>query len=232
MLTIKQDNRLTAAENLAAALAQDTAPYDHDKAFLQISQELQAYLAALLPLRQQGLRTASQGASKTKGQRRELLATAAAEIAGDLYSYATDQQNRTLQTSADYSYSTLYALRATALTDLAQHIHNEAQTHQTPLLEYGLTPARLQELQAALDAFSGAKNAPRQQITEGKAARIVIKAEFTKLATLLEDRLDRSLRKYARFAPEFYHRITAARLVIDRPGKQKGSGDGEAPKPE
>ncbi|MCR5887301.1 hypothetical protein LRS06_05800 [Hymenobacter sp. J193] len=140
MLTAKQDNRLTAAENVSAALAEAAPTYTADKALQKIRTDLDALLAALKPLRQQGLRTASQGASKTKAQRRELLATAAAEVAGDVYSYATDQQNRTLQTSADYNYSALYELRATALADLAQHIYDEATTHKTALLDYGLTP--------------------------------------------------------------------------------------------
>jgi hypothetical protein len=232
MLTAKQDNRLTAAENVAAALADNPTAYAQDKALGTIRQELTTLLDQLVPLRQQGLRGASKGSTKIKRQRRELLATAAAEVAGDLYSYATDQQNRSLQTSADYNYSTLYQLRATALTDLAQHIYDEAETHKTALLEYDVTPARLQELKDALTAFSGAKNNPRQQITEGKATRIALREQFSQLATLLEDRLDRSLRKYARSHPEFYHRITTAKQVIDRPGKQRGSGDGEAPKPE
>ncbi|TGE25936.1 hypothetical protein E5K00_12315 [Hymenobacter aquaticus] len=229
MLTTKQDNRLTAAENVAAALTQDATPYAQDKALQQISQELAALLQALRPLRQKGLRATSKGASKTKGQRREQLATSAAEVAGDLYSYATDQQNRGLQTSADYNYSTLVKMRATALTDLVQHLYDEAAAHQPALLDYGLTPARLQELKDALAAFTGTKNDPRQHITEGKAARLAIKAQFSNLATLLEDRLDRSLRKYARSHSEFYHRISAARQVIDRPGKQQGGEEEETP---
>ncbi|QIX62232.1 hypothetical protein HER32_14000 [Hymenobacter sp. BT18] len=223
MLTARQDNRLTAAENVSAALAEAAPTYTADKALQKIRTDLDALLAALKPLRQQGLRTASQGASKTKTQRRELLATAAAEVAGDVYSYATDQQNRTLQTSADYNYSTLYELRATALVDIAQHIYDEATTHKTALADYGLTPARLTELQTALTSFNGGKNDPRQQISEGKAARLAIKDQFAQLATLLEDRLERSLRKYARSAPAFYQRIQAARIVVDRPGSHKGN---------
>ncbi|UOQ54766.1 hypothetical protein [Hymenobacter cellulosivorans] len=95
-----------------------------------------------------------------------------------------------------------------------------------------VNPARLQELRNALTAFTGTKNDPRQQVTEGKAARILIQEQFSQLATLLEDRLDRSLRKYARSAPAFYHRLTAARQVIDRPGKQQGGTEEPPTKPQ
>ncbi|KAA9332030.1 hypothetical protein F0P96_11090 [Hymenobacter busanensis] len=223
MLTAKQDNRLTAAENALAALLQDATPYQQDKALQRAVADLQQFADDLTPLRQQTLRKASKGNTTAKTDRRELLATSAGEIAGDLYAYAIDQQDRTLQNAANHNYSSLYDLRATALTDTAQDILDLATEHAEPLAEYGVTKARLTELKEAFSAFSTSKNDPRQQISEGKAARLAIKDKFTQLAALLEDRLDRSLRKYARSHPAFYQRIQAARLVINRPGKQKSS---------
>ncbi len=232
MLTAKQDNRLTAAENTVAALAADPAPYRQDKALQAIVRELTGITTALAPLRQQGLRTVSKGQSKGKKKRRVLLATVAAEVAGDAYSYAAVVPDRPLQASVDYNYSLLREMRDTALVDTAEHILTVATAHAPALEDYGITPARLAELRAALDAFTGTKNDPRQQISEGKAARLAIKEQFSALAALSEDRLDRSLRKYARSHPEFYQRIVAAEKVIDRPGGRRGgNGDVEVPKP-
>jgi hypothetical protein len=223
MLTSKQDNRLTAAENTLAALQLDAQPYQHDQAVQDVVDELLQFITALQPLRAQGLRSKSKGVTSTKTDRRGTLATAAGEVAGDLYAYASKQQDRTLQATANVSYGTLLPLRPTALTDAAQAIHASATAHAAALTKYGVTKERLQELQDAIDAFSGSKNEPRQHISEGKAARLAIKAKFADLAALLEDRLDRSLRKYARSHPEFYQRVLAARKVINRPGKQKSS---------
>lgn len=225
MLTAKQDNRLTAAENALAALQQDAKPYQQDKALQRLIAELQQLTDDLTPLRRDTQRKASKPKTAAKTDRRELLATSASEVAGDVYAYAIDQQDRTLQNAANYNYGALLNLRATALTDTAQDIHDQATTHAKALEDYGVTEARLQELQDAIDAFSGAKNDPRQQISEGKANRIAISARFKLLAALLEDRLNPSLRKYARSHPEFYQRVEAARKVIDRPGKRKGGED-------
>jgi len=232
MLTTRQNNRLTAAENTLEAFQADPIPYQPDKALQTIVQELSQLTTALTPLRQQGLRTKTKGPSRSKTERREQLATAAAEIAGDVYSYGAAGQNRPLQASVDYSYSLLLGLRDLILADTAQHIYDVAEAHLTPLADYAVTPARLQELQDAISSFNAGKNTPRQQVTEGKAARIAIRTQFTALTQLLEERLDRSLRKYARSHPDFYHRLTAARIVIDRPGGHKSSEDGEAPKTE
>ncbi|OON69767.1 hypothetical protein [Hymenobacter sp. CRA2] len=225
MLTAKQDNRLTAAQNTLLALQQDPGPYQQDKALQLALAELQQLTNDLGPLRQQTQRL-SKGKTAAKTDRRELLATSAGEIAGDLYAYGTALKDRTIQAAANHSYGTLINLRATALTDAAQDLLDLANAHTKPLEDYGVTPERLQELQDALTAFQGSKNDPRQQISDAKAARLAIKAKFSDLATLLEDRLDRSLRKYARSHPEFYQRIQAARLVIDRKGKHKGGNDG------
>lgn len=231
MLTAKQDNRLTAAQNTLLALRQDPAPYQQDKALQNTLTELQKLTDDLGPLRQQTQRP-SKGKTVAKTDRRELLATSAGEIAGDLYAYATAQQDRSLQASANFSYGTLLNLRANALTDAAQHLLDLATQHAQPLLEYGVSPERLAELRDTLAAFSTSKNDPRQQISEAKAARLAIKDKFSQLATLLEDRLDRSLRKYARSAPEFYQRIQAARTIIDRPGKRKGGNEEPPTKPQ
>ena len=232
MLTAKQDNRLTAAENALAALQQDAKPYQQDKALQRMIAELQQLTTDLTPLRRDTQRKASKPKTAAKTDRRESLATSASEVAGDVYAYAIDQQDRTLQNAANHSYGTLLNLRATALTDTAQDIHDQATAHAKALEDYGVTEACLQELQDAIDAFSGSKNDPRQEISAGKANRIAIKGQFQTLATLMEDRLSRSLRKYARSHPEFYQRILAARKVIDRPGKRKGDDEGKPDQPQ
>ncbi|WP_400194126.1 hypothetical protein [Hymenobacter sp. B81] len=232
MLTAKQDNRLTAAENVLTALQSDAAPYQSDNGVKAIVAELQTQLAALLPLRQLVLRHKSKGPSRTKREKREQLATYTAEVAGDLHAYAAAQPDRTLQAIANVNYSGLMDLRGTALADTAQHLHTTATAHLTALADYGVTATRLQELQTALTAFGGVKNDPRQHISEAKAARIAVQGQFSALATLLEDRLYRSLRKYARSHPEFYQRIQAARIIIDRPGRQQGGSDEPPVKPE
>jgi len=233
MLTARQDNRLTAAENTLAALILDPTPYTQDLALQKITQELGLFTTDLVPMRQQGLRPTKDknkpsGATQDKLDRKALLATVAGEVAGDLYSYATDQQDRPLQATADFNQSSLATMGSTALLDMVTNIYNAADSKQAALADYGMTPARLQELRAAIDAFSAGKNTPGQQVSAGKNARRAIKGEFGKLTTLLDDRLDRSLRKYARSHPAFYQRVTQARQIIDRPGSRK-RGDDETP---
>ena len=210
---------LTAAETLLAAFARDPAPYAQDKAMQRVVTQIQQIVADMQALRQQGQRSSSGGAAEGKQQARELLATAAAEVAGDVFAYATENKLSTLQALADYSAADLRNLRGSRLSDVAQALLQALPEHQATLAdEYDLTPARVRELQDALTAFNQQKTAPRAAQIDGKAARASLRTEFSELGSLLQDQLMRLLRKYERRAPEFYARIVAARQVIDRPG--------------
>jgi len=227
MLTAKQDNRLAAAETLAAALKQDPAPYAADKALQAVAARLDAIIADLLPLRQQAQRTAKAGAptgqKSGKELAREHLAVVAAEIAGDVFAYASEQQLPALQALADYGQADFGNLRGSRITDAATALLNELPNHQPTLeVEYALTKTRVKELKDAIQAFTDLKTTPRQAIADGKAVRTSLRTEFAELGTLLKDRLMRLMRKYERAAPAFYLRIVAARAVVDRRGTNPG----------
>ncbi len=229
MLTAQQDNRLTAAETLLAALRQDPTPYATDQALQTVVARLAEIIADMAPLRQQAQRSTVArvaGQPSSKEQARQHLTVVAAEVAGDVFAYATEQRNATLQAVADYSQGNFSNLRGSRLTDAATALYQATQdaAYKKPLQTgYALTDARLQELQDALAAFDDLKTQPRQIIVAGKTARASLRAEFAELGTLLQDRLMRQLRKYERQAPAFYARVVAARQVVDRPGSAPGA---------
>lgn len=229
MLTAQQDNRLTAAETLLAALRQDPTPYATDQALQTVVARLAEIIADMAPLRQQAQRSTVArvaGQPSSKEQARQHLTVVAAEVAGDIFAYATEQRNATLQAVADYSQGNFSNLRGSRLTDAATALYQATQdaAYKKPLQAgYALTDARLQELQDALAAFADLKTLPRQAIIAGKTARASLRAEFAELGTLLQDRLMRQLRKYERQAPAFYARVVAARQVVDRPGSAPGA---------
>ena len=230
MLTARQDNRLTAAETLLAALRQDPAPYATDKALQAVVARLAEIIAHMAPLRQQAQRATLAkvaGQPSSKEQARIHLAQVAAEIAGDVFAYASEQRNPTLQAVADYSQGDFENLRGSRLTDAATALYQATQDaayKKTLQADYDLTTDRLQELQDALAAFDALKTQPRTTLIDGQTARASLRTEFAELGTLLQDRLMRQLRKYERKAPAFYARVVAARQVVDRPGAATNAG--------
>ncbi|MBF9220776.1 hypothetical protein [Hymenobacter ruricola] len=221
MLTAKQDNRLSAAETLAAALKQDPTPYAADKALKAVAKRLDEIIADMLPLRTEAQRTARAGApagdKSEKETARETLVIVTAEIAGDVFAYASEKKLPALQALADYNENGLRKLRGSRLSDVATALLEELPNHKAVLEdEYGVDKARIKELDDAIKSFNGLKTAPRQAQIDGKSARISLRAEFAELGELLQDRLMRLLRKYKRRDLDFYNRITAARAVVDR----------------
>ena len=236
MLTAKQDNRLTAAENLAAALKADPSPYAADKALKTVAQRLDEIIADMQPLRTATQRTAQgsapAGGKSDKETARATLATITGEIAGDVFAYASDPQKKqpALQALSDYSEGDLLNLRGSRLSDVATALLAELPQHKAVLEdEYGLDKARIKELQDAISAFNDLKTAPRQAQIDGKATRTSLRTEFAELSSLLQDRFQRLMRKYKRRDPDFYNRIMAARAIVDRAGSTGGGNAAPTP---
>ena len=236
MLTAKQDNRLTAAENLSAALKADPSPYAADKALKAVAQRLDEIIADMQPLRTATQRTAQgsapAGGKSDKETARATLATITGEIAGDVFAYASDPQKKqpALQALSDYSEGDLLNLRGSRLSDVATALLAELPQHKAVLEdEYGLDKARIKELQDAISAFNDLKTAPRQAQIDGKATRTSLRTEFAELGTLLKDRFKRLMRKYKRRDPDFYNRIMAARAIVDRAGSTGGGNAAPTP---
>jgi hypothetical protein len=230
MLTAKQDNRLTAAETLYSVLRKDPAPYATDKAMQAVVARLGTIIQNMAPLRQQAQRASVArvaGQPTDKEAARHYLSQVAGEVAGDVFSYATEQQHATLQAVADYSQGDFNNLRGSRLTDAVTALLAAARDPAyRPALQadYDLTEARLQELADALAAYDTLKTSVRETVIDGQTARASLRTEFAELGTLLQDRLMRQLRKYERKAPAFYARVVAARQVIDRPGSATSAG--------
>ncbi|GAB3865284.1 hypothetical protein GCM10028824_03910 [Hymenobacter segetis] len=234
MLTAKQDNRLSAAETLSAALKTDPSPYANDKALQTVAQRLDEIIADMQPLRTATQRTANAGApaggKSDKETARETLAIVTAEIAGDVFAYASEKKLPALQALADYNETGMLKLRGSRLSDVATALLAELPNHKTVLEdEYGIDKARIKELAEAIAAFNGLKTAPRQAQVDGKATRVSLRAEFAELGTLLKDRFQRLMRKYKRRDADFYNRVMDARAVVDRPGSA-GRADAAPPK--
>ena len=229
MLTARQSNRLTAYENVEAALLKDPSAYTDDEGMKEIVGEITSHIAALKPLRKQGVRGRKGGAADDKTEAKQLLADIGSEIAGDLFSFGTKTKDRILQAGADYNASDLFDLRGTRLVDVAEHLLDLATTQATVMDKLAISLARRQEFRGAIDNFGGKKNTPRQQQTDGQEVALSTGGHFAALAGLFKDRFQRALRKYKRANNGFYNRVSAAREVVDLPGSHNGPAATPAP---
>ena len=216
MLTKNQDNRYKAYGNLHQALTLDPTPYQKDKAMQGIVARLGTNVQGITDNLVPGARK-TKGLTQDKSAAKAALTTAAAELAGDLYAYASNIENATLQAEADYSRGDLDSMSGTRLTTVVGLLRQRLTDHATPLADYDVNATRLKEFDDALLASNTQRNNPRQQIGANAATRLTTGTHFRTLVTIVKDELQRALRKYERLAPTFYARVRSAREVIDQP---------------
>ena len=217
MLTVTQDNRYTAYDNLHKALTFNPAPYQTDQALKDIVAELGTGIGDINILRK-GKARPNTGSSEAKTEAKQLLADVAAEVAGDMFEWATKTADRSLQADNDYNAAGLFELRGTRIIDVTGHILDQARASKAAMDAYAIADARLQELETVRLAFDTLRPSPRQLRTQSKALNQTIGQRFSSLATIVQDRFERTIRKYKRLDRAFYDRVMAAREVLDLPG--------------
>ncbi len=217
MLTVTQDNRYTAYDNLHKALIFDLTPYQTDEALKDIIAELGTGIGGINTLRKGKLRPTT-GSSEAKTEAKQLLADVAGEVAGDMFEWATKTANRSLQADNDYNTTSLFILRGTRIIDITGHILDQARASKAAMGKYAIADTRLQELEDVRLAFDTLRPSPRQLRTQAKALNQTIGQRFSALSIIVQDRFERAIRKYKRLDRPFYDRVIAAREVLDLPG--------------
>ena len=142
-----------------------------------------------------------------------------AEITGNLPAAATLNQ----------SYSDIYYATDLDAEDLAVNLLAAARAMDaTALAGYGVTAARLDDLEDALDHYSEKIGSPRAVTVKGRARTLSLEDLFDKLRAV-HSRMDRLAVVLRTTAPGFYIAYESARVIIDRPATQEG--DKEPPPP-
>lgn len=160
MLTVTQDNRYTAYDNLHKAFILDPTPYQAYEAMKDIFAELGTGLSDLNVLRKTKIRPNS-GPSQAKTEARQLLANVAGEVAGDMFEWAIKTGDRTLQAANGYASSDLFELRDTCIADVTEQILLQAHASKAAMGKYAISDVCTQELEDLRTAFNTLRTSPR-----------------------------------------------------------------------
>ncbi len=221
MLTQRQENRYLAYDNLYQALKRDPSIYQQDVAFRDIVERIERAVKGIVANRGIIGEHPTKGVTKDKTAAKTKLITVAAELAGDLFAYATKNKNAVLQAESQLSKSYLRDISGVRLISLTTMLRERLTEHAAALEAYAVSASRLQEFDDAFDAYDQQRNGPRLQVGKIAAVRITVNRHFDTLADLVKDELMPSLRKYERQAPEFFVRVISAREVIDLTATRK-----------
>ena len=134
--------------------------------------------------------------------------------------YAMDIDDTILKNRVD-KFKTVFG--ATAQGDIAtlcKDILKKMQPHLTALVDYGVTPDKLQETQGLIDTYEGKVPETRAQTKERVGHTEKRDALFVKMLDLVEKRILNSVEAFKSDNADFYTRITNALAIAQTQTKQ------------
>ncbi|MBK7556474.1 MAG: hypothetical protein IPI55_18330 [Flavobacteriales bacterium] len=214
-----QENILTMCYAADKALDKHTAAWTPHVPFAAAVAEFKANLDAWENAAERQAINLKGFAMRKRTKKKEMVEVAYG-IARVVFAYAEDTSNPPLQETVNYSVAELSTGRDAFVGQRCQGIHTAANGVIASLAPYGILPADLTALQAAIDAYLATVAEPRHAVTERKGATAEIDVLTRNTSKLLERRLDPLMEEYRSTDPTFYQEYFDARIIIDL-----GTGD-------
>lgn len=161
------------------------------------------------------------GIAGGKRRQRLLMMEQAVAIAGDLHALAVKNNDADLQAKCAFELTDLVRLGETVIGPRCQEIHDQANKNVAGLAAFGTTATEITALQTAITAYGELVTKPREAIIEKKSATGDIAADENTADALLNDELDKAMKKFKAKEPAFFNEYTSARMIIDLGGRSQ-----------
>jgi hypothetical protein len=157
------------------------------------------------------------GIAVDKRNLKEALCLKASRFAGVVYAYGSTVKDYTLTADMNVSFSGLMRMTGASIAPQCQFILNRGAALLSELGDYGITQARIDDLQSAIDDFSAASVRPRVAKAERTVQVANLVALYKRADTLLHKKLDKLIDSFESEHSDFVHRYKASRIIIDPP---------------
>lgn len=158
------------------------------------------------------------GVTVDKATLQTQMVDTALRVAGGLKAFASDTNNADLLHQADINKSTFTRARDDQRDDIAQQVHDLANTNIAALAPYGITAATLTGLQTRISAYVAVIGAPRVARTKISTATEMLETEFARADMILNDRIDGLVEQFKDSGTTFYSDYKNARRIVDTGG--------------
>lgn len=155
------------------------------------------------------------GIAANKSISKNALCSNAARIAGLIYAFASKTGNIELKQAVNFSKTDLMRLKDGEHAPVCQNIHDAGVANKPALADYGVTNAKLAELQTAIDGYTGEVSRPRAAIVDRKVTKAQIKELFKQADAILVEQMDNLIEDFAESNAEFVAQYKAARIIVD-----------------
>ncbi len=221
-LTARQEAKLNMYEVVAVTLDANSAITAANAALTAAIVEFKAFIAQIMAAAQTSSAVLTGIAADKKATKNSVSQTAAV-IAGQIFAFAAKNGNNTLKQAVNFSATDLRRVKDGEFVPRCQTIHNLGVEHKTALADYGITDAKLADLQTAIDDYAQSVPKPRAAITDRATVKANIKQYFRQADTLLAEQVDKLVETFSKESPDFVATYRNARVIIDPKSKKKES---------
>jgi hypothetical protein len=154
------------------------------------------------------------GVALDKRHLREILSLLAIDTSRRIKAHATLEKNLILLNETKYTESDLKRCTDTQIREVAQGIHNRAQSNLPALAEFGVTAEKLQALQDAINTYVVVTPKPRLHIAEGKQSTDKTAELFKEAETILKS-IDLLIEMQKIENPDLYKGYRGVRRIVN-----------------
>ena len=230
-MTQSEENKSNMYNATDAVLKSNDSIIAEVPALGEVHTDLQALIAEI-EAKNSELMTVTDGKTSVKSKAINELITSFVPFASAVKAYATRKKLLELKVAVDYTESDLKHLTHAELPLKVKSIKDAAQGVLASLANYGMTQAKLDLVDAKLEALKNAKGRKDVGYTDRSATRVALTELFAKADELLKDEADGIVEVVKESHPDFYNQYFAARVIKDLGGSHtKPEDEDKTPPP-
>ncbi|MCD9186839.1 MAG: hypothetical protein LUM44_10420 [Pyrinomonadaceae bacterium] len=167
----------------------------------------------------------TEGITTGKRNLKDAVVNKTAAIGGSIYAFAAKNGNDEMKAAVSFTKTELKTLKDGELALRCQALHDLALANRAELEPFGVTTAKLTELQTAIDNYAQSVPKPRAAITSRSVLKAEIKQLFVRLDSIFDEQLDKLVENFTETHPSFAANYRAKRKIIDPRRNKKKNGE-------
>ncbi len=227
-----QRNEIAMLKTVRTFMGQNSAHWSGFPAFVTVTVELNTKIEEIdSSIAKQEAPT--EGVTEDKAGARSALEELILEVGGAVFALANSQKPPNYAMAADVAVtpSDLDTMAEQRIDDVAMRAFQHATANKGALeSDFGLSAARVAELDAARVAFQELKSNPRSAIATKAGETTTLPEKIRAAKSLLRLQLDKMMIKFRKADPVFYAGYQSARVIVDR-HDPRGGGGATPPRP-
>lgn len=209
----RQINRLEMYQAVNTYLDANTAAWNGVPILVTLKNELDTYLVNI-QTQQKGQEAARVYLGVNKTTQKRFVAEKADILNDALETYAAINNLAELEQKAAKTFTDLYSTRNQDFITILSETITLLEQQLENLTDYGVTADQITDLKNSMDQFLALNGQPRQYRIAEKQATLQMEDLFEQTTTLLNNKIDKVMKRFKNANNDFYNGYVSARTIV------------------